>query len=97
MINRAFIEIDKAEGAREEQYEPEIRVHKTGDYAVTWAVYYYIKDVRKLLSIRQIFRSYILAESSRSGIALATPILQDSNLKVQNQHSLNNMFTGKPQ
>lgn len=97
MIQRAFIEIDKAEGAREEQYEPEIRVHETGDYAVTWAVYYYIKDVRKLLSIRQIFRSYILAESNRSGIGLATPILQDGNLKIQNQHLLNNMFTGKPQ
>jgi small-conductance mechanosensitive channel len=89
MIKRAFIDIDKSESAREEQYEPEIRVHKTGNYAVTWAIYYYIKDVKRLLTIRQTFRSYILAESNRSGIALATPMLQDSNVWVHNQQSLN--------
>lgn len=80
MIKRAFAKIDESEGAREEQYEPEIRVHDTGDYAVTWAVYYYIKDVKRLLSIRQLFRRYILAESMRSGISLATPILQQNEI-----------------
>ncbi|MFT5135219.1 MAG: small-conductance mechanosensitive channel [Arenicella sp.] len=97
MIKRAFVNIDKSESAREEQYEPEIRVHKTGNYAVTWAIYYYIKDVKKVLTIRQTFRSYILAESNRSGIALATPILQDSNVRVHNQQSLNKIFTDKLQ
>jgi small-conductance mechanosensitive channel len=82
MIERAFAEIDSSETAREEQYEPEIRVHDTGDYAVTWAVYYYIKDVKKLLSIRQLFRAYILAESKRSNISLATPSLQNNIVTV---------------
>ena len=80
MINRAFVEIDRAEGSREEQHDPEIRVCSTGDYAVTWGVYYYIKDVRKLLSIRQTFRSYILAEATKSNISLATPILQNNHV-----------------
>ena len=85
MILRAFTAIDATEGAREEQYEPEIRVHDTGDYAVTWAVYYYIKDVRKLLSIRQLFRSYILTESIKSNISLATPSLQQNSVSMENK------------
>lgn len=82
MIKRAFAKIDETEGAREEQYEPEIRVHNTGDYAVTWAVFYYIKDVRRLLSIRQLFRSYILAEATDSNISLATPVLQQAEVSM---------------
>lgn len=83
MMHRAFAEIDKAEGVREEQYEPEIFVHDTGDYAVTWAVYYYIKDIRRLLRIKQIFRSYVLAEAERSNISLSTPILQTNTIAKQ--------------
>ncbi len=80
MINRAFAEIDRIEGMREEQFEPEVLVFDTGDYAVTWAVYYYIKDIKRLLKIKQIFRSYVLAEAERSGISLATPILHNNYL-----------------
>jgi len=76
MFDRAFKELDSAEIAREEQHEHEIRVHDTGDYAVTWAVYYYIKDVKKVLGIRQLIRSYILDESIKSNMSLATPDLQ---------------------
>jgi len=82
MIHRAFQTIDQSEGFREEQYEPEIRVHDTGDYAVTWAVYYYIKDVKRLLAIKQIFRAYILQESIKSNISLATPDLYNADVKV---------------
>lgn len=80
MMQRAFAAIDQQEGSREEQYEPEILVFATGDYAVTWAVYYYIKDVRRLLYIKQIYRSYILAEAQRSNISLATPVLQNNDV-----------------
>ncbi len=80
MLMRAFVAIDKAESSREEQYEPEIYVQATGDYAVTWAVFYYTKDVKRLMTIRQIFRGYILAEATRSGISLATPVLQTTQL-----------------
>ncbi|MBT8114419.1 MAG: mechanosensitive ion channel, partial [Arenicella sp.] len=85
MIERAFTEFDKSDGSREEQYEHEIMVYDTGDYAVTWAVYYYIKDVKKLLKIRQVFRSYILAEAKRSQISLATPSLQNNRVVVEPQ------------
>jgi len=84
MINRAFAKIDTQEGIREEQHEAEILVDDTGDYAVTWAVYYYIKDIKRLLKIRQLFRSYILAESIASNISLATPILQQNSVVVEN-------------
>ncbi|WP_353411844.1 mechanosensitive ion channel family protein [Arenicella sp. 4NH20-0111] len=87
MIQRAFIECDKAEGAREEQFAPEIMVYDTADYAVTWAVYYYIKDVKRLLAIKQIFRAYILEESIRSGISLSTPDLQSNNVTITEQSS----------
>ena len=85
MIKRAFDAIDQSEGSREEQYEPEIRVHDTGDYAVTWAVYYYIKDVKRLLAIKQAFRAYVLEESIRSGISLATPDLHAADVKLDQQ------------
>jgi len=87
MINRAFAEIDKSEGRREEQHEPEIMVEATGDYAVTWAVYYYIKDVKHLLKTKQLFRSYVLAEAARSDISLATPVLQNNAVRLDQQQS----------
>jgi len=83
MINRAFAAIDKSEGKREEQFEPEVLVYDTGDYAVTWAVFYYIKDVKRLLKIKQIFRAYILEESVKSGISLATPTLLNNEVVVK--------------
>lgn len=85
MIMRAFADIDQSENSREEQYEPEIFVQDTGDYAVTWAVFYYTKDVKRLPAIRQIFRGYVLAEASRSGISLATPILQQTEFSSADQ------------
>lgn len=85
MINRAFAAIDKAEGLREEQFAPEIMVQDTGDYAVTWAVFYYIKDVKSLLRIKQVFRAYILQESIRSGISLATPSLQNNEVQLKTE------------
>jgi len=85
MIGRAFDKIDQAEGAREEQFAPEIMVYETADYAVTWAVYYYIKDVKRLLAIKQTFRAYILQESIHSGISLATPDLLSNQVKIDPQ------------
>lgn len=82
MFKRAFEAFDTSETIREEQHEVEIRVHETGDNAVTWAVFYYIKDVKKLLAIRQTLRAYILKESIDSGISLATPQLQSTDIKM---------------
>jgi small-conductance mechanosensitive channel len=82
MMKRAFTAIDQSESTRETQFDPEILVFETGDHAVTWAVYYYIKDVKRLLYIKQIYRSYILAEAQRSNISLATPILQSNDVSL---------------
>lgn len=85
MMHRAFESVDRLGGIREEQFEPEIMVHDTGDYAVTWAVFYYIKDVKKLLGIKQQIREHILAESIRSNISLATPSLQNAQVIIEQQ------------
>lgn len=82
MMHRAFANYDKENGSREEQYEPEVMVFETGDYAVTWAVFYYIKDVKKVLRIKQTVRACILEESIRSDISLATPSLQQNEVAV---------------
>lgn len=82
MIKRAFEKVDHVENVREEQYDPEIIVYETGDYAVTWAIFYYIKDVKRLLSIKHIIRSYILKESRVCGISLSTPILQNNMVEL---------------
>jgi len=84
MMQRAFDQIDdEQQDLREDQHELELFVNDTGDYAVTWAVYYYIKDVKRLLKTRQLFRSYILKESINSNISLATPILQQNLVTVE--------------
>ena len=82
LMIRAFEQIDQNESVREEQYEPEVMVYDTADFAVTWAVYYYIKDVKNLLKTKQIIRRYILEESVRSNISLATPTLQSSEIEI---------------
>lgn len=87
MIERAFERSDKNESMREEQYAPEVMVRDTGDYAVTWAVYYYIKDVKSLIRIKQTFMEYILAESIRSGISLSTPSLSVNEVVVSSSNA----------
>ena len=82
MIKRAFEKVDTEEGIREEQYDPEIFVYDTGDYAVTWAVFYYIKDVKRLLPIKHTIRSYILKASILSDISLSTPVLQNNSVEL---------------
>jgi hypothetical protein len=87
MIGRAFERSDKNESMREEQYAPEVMVRDTGDYAVTWAVYYYIKDVKSLIRIKQTFTEYILAESIRSGISLSTPSLSVNEVSISSENT----------
>jgi len=87
MVERAFVSLDESESMREEQHQPEVRVQETGDYAVTWAVYYYTKQVRKIISVRQTVRAYILAEANRSGISLSTPILQTASVLLGSTES----------
>ncbi len=64
-----------------EDFEPEIRVLDTGDYAVKWGFFYYIKEVKQILATRQKMREIILQESIERGISLATPVLQNTEMK----------------
>jgi small-conductance mechanosensitive channel len=82
MIIKAFEKFDAETELREEQFVPEIRVLETGDYAVKWGVFYYVKNVKEILAIRQALNSYILKESIASNISLSTPVLQDIKGKI---------------
>lgn len=52
----------------------ECLVNETGDHAVEWAVYYYTKNIDKLLSIRQMLIAQILKTANEQNISLATPL-----------------------
>ncbi|MGH1427465.1 MAG: mechanosensitive ion channel family protein [Arenicella sp.] len=83
MFERAFAKFDDSTELREEQFRPEIRVLETGDYAVKWGVFYYIKNIKEMLAIRQSLLSYILDESIASDISLATPTLQEMRAEIR--------------
>jgi len=53
----------------------EVQIIDTGDYAVKWGVYYYTKDLKRLIKTRQCFIEIILDESIQRGISLSTPDL----------------------
>ncbi len=63
------------EMAFERQFPAEVSVMDTGDYAVTWALHYYIKDVRLILRTRQQMYERVLEAATACGISLATPVL----------------------
>ena len=56
----------------------EVRILDAGDYAIEWAVFYYIKEVRSVLSTRQHLTALIAKKSEELEISLATPILHQS-------------------
>ena len=58
----------------EYQYPLQVAVMNTGDFAVEWGVYYYLKEVKKLLPVRQQLLALTLQESSKLNISLATPL-----------------------
>ena len=64
----------------EDQYEVEICVIETGDHAVTWAIFYYLKQVEDLLKVRQLLTEIILDTSKKHGISLATPLLHQAQV-----------------
>ena len=61
------------------KYPMEIRATKAGDFAITWSLFYYTKDVQKILSIRQSVRSAVIEAARLADISLATPILYKSS------------------
>ena len=53
-------------------------IENIGDHAIEWAVYYYTKDVKSLIKIRQKIRECILKTAAESDVSLATPITYSS-------------------
>jgi len=83
MFEKAFARAaESGEIKIEFQYPLEIGVQETGDYAVEWAIYYYIKEIRELIKTRMAFRELILKQSKQAGVSLATPSLHELENKV---------------
>ncbi len=84
-FNKAFeVAVQDPDVVLEERWPLEVGVEDTGDHAVLWSVYYYTKDVRRLLRTRQLMRELILKLSKEEGLELQTPLqhvlLDDSSL-----------------
>lgn len=52
----------------------EVGLSETADHALEWTVYYYTKEVKSLIKIRQLMKESILTSAIECGISLATPI-----------------------
>lgn len=66
-----------------DKYDLEIRVLETGADAVTWGIFYYIKEIKNLISTRHFFHEVILEESIARKIQLATPRLVNISSETQ--------------
>jgi hypothetical protein len=52
----------------------EVGMSDAGDHAIEWSIYYYTKDVKSLIKIRQAVRECILKTANEFQISLSTPI-----------------------
>jgi len=57
-----------------EEISFQVALLETGDHAIEWGVFYYTKEVKSLIKLRQIIRECILKTAEKNGISLATPI-----------------------
>ncbi len=74
LFHTAFDKICENESIAIDQTHPlEIRVLDTGDHAVEWGVFYYIKEIVQKVKSRQAFMEEILLASGTHDISLATP------------------------
>jgi small-conductance mechanosensitive channel len=75
--------------AIEANHDLEIRVCDTADYAVQWGIYYYTKDIKRIIKTRQLFRELILTESLACKISLSTPLLYHREQEKTDRAALN--------
>jgi len=74
MFNEAFDSLATKDGNMIDNSHPlEIRVLETGDHAVEWGIFYYIKEVSGIVAVRQHFLEEILEASHKHSISLSTP------------------------
>jgi len=57
------------------QHPIEVRADSADNYAVKWKVFYYTKNLRRLLHTRQELLEEILQSAKAKGISLATPLM----------------------
>ncbi|WP_419615393.1 hypothetical protein, partial [Thiolapillus sp.] len=79
-VSRLFLQVmelskDNPDLPIENQYEVEIRATRGGDYAVEWTCFYYIKETRQVLKIRQLMLALLLKVAREQNISLQTPVL----------------------
>ncbi|MEM8594165.1 MAG: mechanosensitive ion channel family protein [Pseudomonadota bacterium] len=55
-------------------HDVEVSVNDTGDHAVEWTIFYYVKQVNKLLPLRRELKEIILDVAIERNIDLSTPI-----------------------
>jgi len=76
MFEAAFERTLKLDGiAIDSNHALEVQIIDAGDYAIKWGVYYYTKNLKKLIKTRQRFTEIILDESINRHISLSTPDL----------------------
>ncbi len=74
MFSEAFDAIvNDGDNMIDDSHPLEIRVLETGDHAVEWGVFYYIKEVQGIIAVRQKLMEAILDTSVKHGISLSTP------------------------
>lgn len=74
MLNEAFEKIaSDGNNMIDDAHPLEIRVLETGDHAVEWGIFYYIKEVSGIIAVRQRLLEEILESSHKHGISLSTP------------------------
>lgn len=71
--------INSADAHIEIKHGLEYVINDAGDYAVEWFVYYYTKNVDKLINTRQILINHILQTANAYKISLATPLMHTVN------------------
>jgi len=77
MFTTAYERIQDNKDITTDDHNPiEIVINETGDFAIEWACYYYTKDVKNILLLRQRLREMIWTVSKEQRISLATPKLQ---------------------
>lgn len=74
MMKEAFeTVVNDATNTIDDTHPLEVRVLETGDHAVEWGVFYYIKDVNGIHGLRQQLCEEVLHMSHKHGISLSTP------------------------
>ncbi len=74
LFNEAYENIiSHGNSSIDDSHALEIRVLDTGDHAVEWGIFYYVKEVNGIIAVRQQLLEEVLETSHRHGISLSTP------------------------